>query len=201
MSSHFHLPTRYYDDKAIQTEQVINPALRNKESPQQPSLAVSLSGVVETALGERAISSESAYIPSNLPDPSSSTFLENKAWLGFNYPSESLNVAQRRVVSVPDSSRVKTVLERNIRIVSMPDSFRHKESLVDDADDQAVEEIGSRLFGPGEYPGGLPQTPTPPSSPDSFLISENESRIHGSIFTNADKNGMSHLKKTRLSEC
>lgn len=195
MPSHFQLPTHYYSDKAVQTEQVLVPALCEKESSllQKPSFAVSLCGVVETAAaGETAVSSESAYIPSKMPSPSSSTFLgKNKAWLGFNGPSSGFNVAQRRVVSVPDSSHVKTVVDRNIRVVSMPDSNGCKVSVLDDTDDYAVQ-VGSRLLGPEQYSDDLPQSPSPPSSPDSILVTGNESRIHGSIFRHdADENGTS----------
>jgi hypothetical protein len=192
MPSHFQLPTHYYSDKAVQTEQVLAPAICEKESSllQKSSFAVSLCGVVETVAGETVVSSESAYIPSKLPSPSSSAFLgNNKAWLGFNGPSSGFNVAQRRVVSVPNSSRVKTVVDRNIRIVSMPDSNGCKVSVLDDTDDYAVQE---GLLGFEQYSDDLPQSPSPPSSPDSILATGNEYRIHGSIFTNdADENGTS----------
>jgi len=204
MPSHFQLPTRYYSDKAVQTEQVLAPVICEKESSllQKPSFAVSLCGVVETAASENAVSSESAYIPSKLPSPSSSTFLgNNKAWLGFNGPSSGFNVAQRRVVSVPNSSGVKPVVDRNIRIVSMPDSNGCKVSGLDDTDDYAVQEVGSRLLVSEQYSDDLPQSPSPPSSPDSILVTGNESRIHGSIFRNdADENGTWSTDTGKLAE-
>jgi hypothetical protein len=201
MPSQFQLPTRYYSDKAVQTEQVLAPVICEKESSllQKPSFAVSLCGVVETAASEKVVSSESAYIPAKLSSPSSSTFLgNNKAWLGFNGPSSGFNVAQRRVVTVPNSSRVKTVVDRNIRIVSMPDSNGCKVSGLDDA---AVQEVGSRLLGSEQYSDDLPQSPSPPSSPDSILVTGNEPRIHGSIFRNdADENGTSSTDIGKLAE-
>lgn len=105
----------------------------------------------------------------------------------YSRPSES-RVSAKRVLSLNGVSPTKmfktTMLGDKLRLVSMPErgkyaGFSAKESLlqkrcIDDLDDTGNHEPAER-----PYPADLPQTPSPPSSPESITIIGNKTHVSG----------------------
>ena len=106
----------------------------------------------------------------------------------YGRPSETRLSATKRVLSLtavsPKAQFKTTMLGDKLRLVSMPERGKYanilaKDSLlekryIDDLDDTSNHEQMER-----PYPVDLPQTPSPPSSPESVTIIGNNTHVPG----------------------
>lgn len=165
-----------------------------------PAVGLSSESIRSQILG--ALAYEGAYIRPQASEysellPLVSYKNQKYAGLNTNRPSHS-HVVSKRVVSLPDPSAQEAVTsERNMRIVSMPEftrfstlnhrtmlqSSQTNSSFSSDASHNSVEPPVQRwpLSHNKMYPLDIPQTPSPPSSPDSVVIIGNEPHVSGSF--------------------
>lgn len=150
------------------------------------------SGIADLAINELLSRSGSAYRQSNSSGMSKSSLSGNdKTWLDYNQPSWKSRVVQRRAVSHQDSvsCKPKTVYSDSgrLRVVSLPEHISRESCLSIEHED--LEKLSTRNRG---YPSDLPQTPSPPSSPDSVVIVGNETHVPSSFFqSHVDEDGNS----------
>ena len=171
---------------------------KNFQSPAGDSCAVSGSDVPSSesniTLANGSLVFESAYNQS--PDSQnhdSPSLPSSRYCLGriiYGHPSETRLSVKKRVLSltgVSPTGQFKTTMPGDKpRFVSMPergkyasilvkDSLLEKQS-IDDLDDTSNHEQMKR-----PYPADMPQTPSPPSSPESITIIGNNTHIPGSF--------------------
>ena len=155
------------------------------------------SSELDITLANGSLVSESAYSQSpdsqhhNLPSLLSSRYcLDRYTGILYGRPSEPRLTAKKRVVSLTSISSMgkirATMLGDNLRLVSMPERGKYASVLamdsplekkyMDDLDNKNNHEQMERL-----YPADLPQTPSPPSSPESVTIIGNNTHVPGSF--------------------
>lgn len=145
--------------------------------------AYTQSPTTETAVDVAGVSSRSVY---------------KQPGIGSGRPSGQISPT-KRIASLPnvtDTGDIALRLERQARIVSMPERNCHgklEHTRVDKADTSGSSDIsyysadsskGRTRQAVGTeriYPVDLPQTPSPPSSPESVMIIANESQVSGSF--------------------
>ena len=151
----------------------------------------------DTTLANGSLVFESAYSQSpdsqnhDLPSLLSSRYcLDRSTGISCGRPSELRLSMKKRVTSltsVPSTGKFEaTVLGDKLRLVSMPERGKYasvsaKDSLLGkqctgDLDNSDNYEQMGRL-----YPADLPQTPSPPSSPESVTIIGNNTHVPGSF--------------------
>ena len=151
----------------------------------------------DTTLANESLVLESAYSQSpdlqnhDLPSLLSSRYcLDLSTGISLGRPSESHSSTKKRVISLTSISSTgkfkETMLGDKLRLVSMPERGKYasvsaKDSLletqcIDDLDITNNLEEMERL-----YPPDLPQTPSPPSSPESVTIIGNNTHVPGSF--------------------
>ena len=152
----------------------------------------------DTTLANGSLVFDSAY--SQSPDsqnhdltslPSSRYCLDRSTGITYGRPSEPRLSTKKRVISLTSVSSTgkfnkATMLGDKFRLVSMPERGKYasvsaKDSLlekqcIDDLDITNNHEQMERL-----YPADLPQTPSPPSSPESVTIIGNNTHVPGSF--------------------
>jgi len=185
------LPTRCYSEKGVQTDE-----LDSHHKAPVGSAGLAIGGVDY---------SESAYIQREASEMTNTTSQVNdKTWLQYNRPSCVSYDSWRRVVSLPESCPDGDNKEHgkgNPRVVSMPEPIsRLLASTGHDVDVPKKHLEGHPPYQRG-YPLDLPQTPSPPSSPDSIIIAGNGPQLPGSVFQlDEAENGIcfAFVKKRRL---
>lgn len=118
--------------------------------------------------------------------------------IGYGRPSSFIS-SEKRMTSLPSTVSTGEILGRldeQVRIASMPErgkfgALQHSECLhVDNSEStdityhsmDSVQRLAYREYEPTRrYPADLPQTPSPPSSPDSVMIIGNEGQVSGSF--------------------
>lgn len=193
MSSHYQLHSRLYCDKAIQTECSLPVT---EADSMQSSCTVLSSGIADQAINELLSRSGNAYMRpklSGMPIPSrSGSSVNGKTWLPYGHPSFDTPGRQRRVVSHPDSvSHENKPLVTNsgrLRVVSLPEPISLESDV--SAATHRYEGLEGQSPHRRDYPSDIPQTPSPPPSPDSIVIVGSESHVPNSFFqTRIDENG------------
>ncbi|KAJ3507548.1 hypothetical protein NLJ89_g6245 [Agrocybe chaxingu] len=210
MSSHSPLP-KQYEDKVVQTNTTVLSLARDTLPSITPeSISEHSSGCLsalnfsdpETETENTAyMHSHAQAVKNSDPPTSQSTCPARKVWIESSRPSAFDTTFSKRVVSLPDTLDEAAIprVEKQLRIVSMPEQrYEHSEPALGIAfspDDNigAYEHVcGSNYNRP--YPSDLPQTPSPPSSPDSVMIIGHESHIPNTLHRNscsADEDGQS----------
>ena len=151
----------------------------------------------DTTLANGSLVFECAYSQSpdsqnhDLPSLLSSRYcLDRSTGISYGRPSEPRLSTKKRVISLTSVSSTgkskATMLGDKLRLVSMPERGKYasvsaKDSLldtqcIDDLDITNNHEQMERL-----YPVDLPQTPSPPSSPESVTIIGNNTHVPGSF--------------------
>ena len=144
----------------------------------------------DTTLANGSLVFESAYSQSpDLPSLLSSRYcLDRSTGISYGRPSEPRLSTKKRVVSltsISSTGKFKAAMPGDkLRLVSMPERGKYasvsvKDSLletqcIDDLDITHDHEQMERL-----YPADLPQTPSPPSSPESVTIIGNNTHVPG----------------------
>ena len=170
----------------------------------------------DTTLANGSLVFESAYSQSpdsqnhDLPSLLSSRYcLDRSTGIAYGRPSEPRLSTKKRVISLTSVSSTgnfkATMLGEKLRLVSMPERGKYanvsgKDSLqgkqcIDDLDNANNHEEMERL-----YPADLPQTPSPPSSPESVTIIGNNTHVPGSFLRQpgyTDNDGKSTLLSNR----
>ena len=155
----------------------------------------------QTQLGDQ----DRAYTQSQTSESStvdvavvSSRPVSKQSGIGSGRPSGQTS-QKKRIASLPniaDIGGIAVRLEKQARVVSMPERNCHgklEHSRVEKADTSISTDISYYSAGSGKeftpqeagtkriYPIDLPQTPSPPSSPESVMIIANESQVSGSF--------------------
>ena len=151
----------------------------------------------DTTLANGSLVFECAYSQSpdsqnhDLPSLLSSRYcLDRSTGIAYGRPSEPRLSTKKRVISltsVLSTGKSKaTMLGDKLRLVSMPERGRYasvlaKDSLLDThcIDDLDITNNHEQME--GLYPVDLPQTPSPPSSPESVTIIGNNTHVPGSF--------------------
>jgi len=137
---------------------------------------------------------------------------DRKLWIDCNRPSALSLSIQSRMVSLPNPlppTTVKAEFEARGRIVTMPERGAHSNFSIGqklalssqlDSPEHSLDSWESPGSTSGRdqrrpYPYDLPQTPSPPSSPDSVMIIGNNTQVSGSFLkrTQEDEHGESHI--------
>lgn len=172
------LPARCYSEKGVQTDELLSQHLAPADSAE---LAIVKCPGINY--------SESAYIgrdPSGMANATSQ--VNDKTWLQYNRPSRVSYDGWRRVVSLPESCPVEDNQEHgkgNLRVVSMPEPISRILASTGhsvDVPNNHIQHLEERPPYQRGYPLDLPQTPSPPSSPDSIIIIGSDPQLPGSIF-------------------
>ncbi|KAF8813794.1 hypothetical protein BYT27DRAFT_6356873 [Phlegmacium glaucopus] len=201
-------PQKHYADCGIQTElSSVHQSLsfydsepKIFQSPVGHSCVVTGSDVPSSGsditLANGSLVSESAYNQSpdwqDYDSPSSLTSrycVDRTTGILYSRPSEPRLLSKRvlSLTSVSPTGKFKaTILGDKLRLVSMPERGKYasvsaKDSLlqkrcIDDLDETSNHEQPER-----PYPADLPQTPSPPSSPESLTIIGNKAHVPGSF--------------------
>ncbi|KJA20728.1 hypothetical protein HYPSUDRAFT_55884 [Hypholoma sublateritium FD-334 SS-4] len=155
---------------------------------------------IRTQLGAQ----DDAYTQSPTPETAvdvaemTSRSVPKQPGIGSGQPSGQIS-STKRLASLPnitDTGEIAVRLERQARIVSMPErncDGKLQHTRVGDADTSGSTDISYYSADSGKgctrqevgteriYPVDLPQTPSPPSSPESVMIIANESQVSGSF--------------------
>lgn len=157
---------------------------------QSPRAVSSESGTADQAISELLCRSGSSYKSSAISLSGAS--VNAKTWLGYGHPSFDCLGVQRRIVSHPDpvtcESKTLSANSGRLRVVSLPETISLG-GCISGLTHQNQEFEGHSPHN-REYPPDLPQTPSPPSSPDSVVIIGNEAHVPSSFFqSGVDANG------------
>lgn len=190
-----------YADACVQTSPVVyatqmpNISDTIRLTPQQKQQSPSRS--IEISNSNKAIS-YGLDSKAKAPQPRTPLKAISKNTLSFALPSQHTALAlqessKRRIVSLPTKASPESTQEKitrsiliGTRSVSMPGAYRHFATV-----DSVFEGIATAQDSPSFSIGpegdsrmheslrsvGLPETPSPPSSPDSILIIENNSHL------------------------
>ncbi|KAF5322747.1 hypothetical protein D9619_002014 [Psilocybe cf. subviscida] len=191
---------KYYTDRAVQTDLTIT-------SPFVPGFTIDISDTstcflpaLKTVSPSETESPQDAPMKSGAYMQSEHSPLEDSIEIlpsrkdrkvvsltsGLGYPSTLVTTTKQRVVSLPEHSSSGparlALVERQTRVVSMPERGKLS-SLVSVSKNAGAS--ASANFGAGStgrsYPSDVPQTPSPPSSPDSVMIMGNGEQVSGSF--------------------
>ena len=215
-------PQKHYANCGIQTDDFLsgNQSLSPGELQtfQSPVGVVTKSDVpssesdITLANGSPVTVFESAYNQSpDSPSLLSSRYCVDRfTGIVYGRPSEPRLYAKKRVLSLtsvsPTGKFQTAMLADKLRLVSMPERGKYanvltKDSLLekqcsDDVDDTSNHEQAER-----PYPADLPQTPSPPSSPESVTIIGNNIHVPGSFLRRpgyTDEDGQSTYVHTYI---
>jgi hypothetical protein len=176
-------PQKYYANCGIQTDFTDFSSGSNVPASESDTTLANGSLVFESAYSQSP-DSQNHDLSSLL---SSRYCLDRSMGIGYGRPSEPRLSTKKRIISLTSvSSTGKFVLGDKLRLVSMPERGKYasvsaKDSLlekqcIDDMDVTNNHEQMERL-----YPADLPQTPSPPSSPESVTIIGNNTHVPGSF--------------------
>ena len=179
-------PQKHYAHCGIQTDSYDFSSGSNVPSSESDVTLANGSLVFESAYSQ-SLDSQNHDLPSLL---SSRYCLDRSTGIVYGRPSEPRLSTKRRVISLTSSSSTgkfkTTMLGSKLRLVSMPERGKYasvsaKDSLlekqcIDDLDNINDDDQMERL-----YPADLPQTPSPPSSPESITIIGNNTHVPGSF--------------------
>ncbi|TFY70619.1 hypothetical protein EVG20_g2384 [Dentipellis fragilis] len=186
-----------YVDRGVQVGSPALPAISLQEELIQKEHDTSLCDITSSAINISQVSYSSAYTQSSQgsPSPLTAERVLKPPQLPANRPSSShINPESSRIVSLPETAPLftgKRALKGSMRVVSMPDrvtpgGFSTDNSLSSsDRIDVSVysgesytsmedDNSGTRLSHSHQ---DVPHTPSPPSSPDSILIIENNGEL------------------------
>lgn len=113
--------------------------------------------------------------------------LDRFTGITYGRPSETGLSANKRVLSLtgisPRGKFGTNMLGDKPRLVSMPERGKYANILAKDSllEKQCMDDASSHEQMERPYPVDLPQTPTPPSSPDSITIIGNNTHVPGSF--------------------
>jgi hypothetical protein len=176
-------PHKHYANCGIQTDSCDFSSGSNVPSSESDITLANGSLVFESAYSQ-FLDSQDHDLPLLL---SSRYCLDRSPGIVYGRPSELRLSTKKRVISLTGVSSTrkfkKTTLGDKLRLVSMPergkyasvlakDSLLEKQSIDDPNNDEQMERL---------YPADLPQTPSPPSSPESVTIIGNNTHVPGSF--------------------
>ena len=179
-------PQKNYANCGIQTDSYDFSSGSNVPSSESDITLANGSLVFESAYSQSP-DSQNHDLPSLL---SSRYCLDRSPGIVYGRPSEPRLSTKKRVISltsVSSTGKFKTAMFGDkLRLVSMPERGKYasvsaKDSLLEkqcivDLDNTNNDEQMERL-----YPADLPQTPSPPSSPESVTIIGNNTHVPGSF--------------------
>ena len=179
-------PQKHYVNCGIQTDSYDISSWSNVPASELDITLANGSLVLESAYSQSP-DSQNHDLPSLL---SSRYGLDRSTGIVYGRPSEPHLSSKKRVISltsVSSTGKFKTTMPGDkLRLVSMPERGKYasvsaKDSLlekqcIDDSDDTNNHEQMERL-----YLDDLPQTPSPPSSPESVTIIGNNTHVPGSF--------------------
>ncbi|CAA7261685.1 unnamed protein product [Cyclocybe aegerita] len=208
MSSHSPLP-KQYEDKAVQTDTTVPSLARDtlcsitsgsRSEYSSHSLSALDSSDPEHETENTAYMHPHTQAVKNSDPPTSlSPCPVRKVWIESSRPSAFDTSFSKRVVSLPDTLDDAALprVEKQLRIVSMPEQRRGHSRLGLGIAFSPNDNIGAYEHVRGSnynkpYPSDLPQTPSPPSSPDSVMIICHEAHVPNTLHRNsrsADQDG------------
>ena len=179
-------PQKHYANCGIQTDPYDFSSGSNAPALDSDITLANGSLVFESAYSQSP-DSQNHVLPSLL---SSRYCLDRSTGITYGRPSEPLLSTKKRVISLTSVSSARkfkaTTLGDKLRLVSMPErgkyasvsakDFLLEKQCIDDLDNSNNHEQMERL-----YPADLPQTPSPPSSPESVTIIGNNAHVPGSF--------------------
>ena len=155
------------------------------------------STVPDITLANGSLVFEGAYSQSHdsqnhdLPSMLSSRYcLDRSTGIVYGRPSEPRLSSKKRVISltsVSSTGKFKATMPGDkLRLVSMPERGKYasvsaKDSLLEKQCMDDLDNINNREQMERLYPADLPQTPSPPSSPESVTIIGNNTHVPGSF--------------------
>ncbi len=177
-----------------------NTSFSGSLAEEQTTLEGSKDGHTQLGVQDRAYTqsqtSESSTV--NVAAVVSSQPVSKQSGIGSGRPSGQASPT-KRVASLPNITDIGGIAvrpEKQVRIVSMPERNCHgklEHTRVEKADTSISTDISYHSADSGKectpqeagtkriYPIDLPQTPSPPSSPESIMIIANESQVSGSF--------------------
>jgi hypothetical protein len=178
-------PQTHYANCGIQTDSYDSSSGSNVPSSESDITLANGSLVSESAYSQSPDSQKS-----DLPSLLSSRYcLDRYTGIVYDRPSEPRLSTKKRVISLTSVSSESTgkfratMLGDKLRLVSMPERGKYANVLAKDSplEKQCMDDLDNHEQMERLYPADLPQTPSPPSSPESVTIIGNNAHVPGSF--------------------